>query len=134
MTPLARECEPIVTPLAREREPIVTPLALLGSAEDMDRLAANSSALLVTFTGPKCIICKRLAPMLDTVVREAGAALASAKVDAEALPSVAERYAIRSLPTTLLFRNGALADRIVGFATAGRLREWLKQHQVGAFA
>ena len=41
-----------------------------------------------------------------------------------------ERYAIRSLPTTLLFRGGALADRITGFATAGRLREWLAQHAV----
>ena len=123
-----------MTPLARESEPIVTPLALLDSAEAMDQLAASSGALLVTFTGPKCIICKRLAPMLEVVVREAGASLASAKVDAEALPAVAERYSIRSLPTTLLFRNGKLADRIVGFATAGRLRDWLKQHQVGAFA
>jgi thioredoxin-like negative regulator of GroEL len=107
------------------------PLALLGSAEEMDRLAANEPSLLVTFTGPKCIICKRLAPMLETVVREAGPALASAKVDAEALPEVAERFAIRSLPTTLLFRNGALADRLVGFATAGTLRAWLRQHGVG---
>lgn len=108
------------------------PLALLGSAEEMDRLAANEPSLLVTFTGPKCIICRRLAPMLETVVREAGPALASAKVDAEALPEVAERFAIRSLPTTLLFRNGALADRLVGFATADTLRAWLRQHGVGA--
>ncbi len=106
----------------------MTPLALLASAEEMDSLAAGEASLLVTFTGPKCMICRRLAPMLETVVREAGPALASAKVDAEALPRVAERYSIRSLPTTLLFRNGALADRLVGFATAGRLRDWLREH------
>ena len=112
----------------------MTALALLGSAGEMDRLAADSPSLLVTFTGPKCIICKRLAPMLETVVREAGSALASAKVDAEALPAVSERFEIRSLPTTLLFRNGELADRLVGFATAGSLRAWLKKHGVGADA
>ena len=112
--------------------PGVTPLALLGTAEEMDRLAAGSVALLVTFTGPKCAICKRLAPMLETVVREAGEALASAKVDAEALPAVCERYGIRSLPTTLLFRDGALADRLAGFATAATLRGWLRNHGVGA--
>lgn len=110
----------------------MTPLAVLGSAEEMDRLAGSEPSLLVTFTGPKCIICKRLAPMLETIVREAGDSLASAKVDAEALPGVSERYEIRSLPTTLLFRNGALADRITGFATAGALRAWLAKNGVGA--
>ena len=68
------------------------------------------------------------------VVREAGDALASAKVDAEALPDVSERFEIRSLPTTLLFRNGALADRITGFATAGALRAWLQKNGVGTAA
>lgn len=114
------------------REDPVTPLALLGSAVEMDRLAAAEGSFLVTFTGPKCIICKRLAPMLETVVREAGSVLASAKVDAEALPDVSEKFAIRSLPTTLLFRNGKLADRLTGFATAGALRSWLQKNGVTA--
>jgi thioredoxin-like negative regulator of GroEL len=109
-------------------------LAMLASAAEMDSLAAAEPSLLVTFTGPKCIICKRLAPMLETVVREAGDALASAKVDAEALPDVSERFAIRSLPTTLLFRNGELADRLTGFATAGALRAWLQKNGVGSGA
>jgi thioredoxin-like negative regulator of GroEL len=112
----------------------MTPLAMLGSAEEMDRLAATQPSVLVTFTGPKCAICKRLAPMLETVVREAGDALASAKVDVEALPEVSERFEIRSLPTTLLFRNGAFADRITGFATAGALRSWLQKNGVGTQA
>lgn len=112
----------------------VTPLALLGSAGELERLTADEPSLLVTFTGPKCIICKRLAPMLETVVREAGNTLASAKVDAEALPEISERFQIRSLPTTLLFRNGTLADRLTGFATAGALRAWLQKNGVGAAA
>ena len=109
----------------------MTSFAMLASAEELDRLAASEHSLLVTFTGSKCIICKRLAPMLETVVREAGESLASAKVDAQALPDVSERFEIRSLPTTLLFRNGALADRITGFATAGALRAWLQKNGVG---
>lgn len=108
----------------------MSPLPLLESESRMDALTASEASFLVTFTGPKCMICRRLAPMLDTVLREAGPGLASAKVDAEAQPAIAERYAIRSLPTTLLFRDGALADRLVGFATAGRLRDWLREHGV----
>lgn len=106
------------------------PLALVTSADELDSLIAGAAPLLVTFTGPKCIICRQLAPMLGVVVNEAGAALASAKVDAEALPDIADRYEIRSLPTTMLFRDGRLADRFSGFATAGRLREWLASQGV----
>ena len=116
------------------RKNSVSMLAVLASAEEMERLAASEPSVLVTFTGPKCIICKRLAPMLETVVREAGDSLASAKVDAEALPDVSKKFAIRSLPTTLLFRNGALADRLTGFATAGALRTWLRKNGVGSTA
>ena len=104
------------------------PLAHVGSQAELDALISGGKPLLLTFTGPKCIICRQLAPMLATVVRESGEALFSAKVDAEALADVAERYEIRSLPTTMIFRDGRLADRISGFATAGRLREWLAQH------
>ncbi len=106
------------------------PLALVGSNAELDGLIAGEVPLLVTFTGPKCIICRQLAPMLTVVVNEAGAALASAKVDAEALPDVADRYEIRSLPTTMLFRDGRLTDRFSGFATAGRLRQWLASQGV----
>lgn len=108
------------------------PLSHVASAAELDALIAAPKPLLVTFTGPKCIICRQLAPMLNAVVQEAGAALESAKVDAEALADVSERYEIRSLPTTMLFRDGKLADRFSGFATAGKLREWLKTNGVTA--
>lgn len=102
------------------------PLAHVASMAELDALLAGPLPVLVTFTGPKCMICRQLAPMLNAVLAEAGDALASAKVDAEALADVSERYEIRSLPTTLLFRDGDLADRITGFATAGSLRAWLQ--------
>lgn len=110
------------------------PLALVSSEAELNQLIAAPLPLLLTFTGPKCMICRRLAPMLAAVVAEAGAALASAKVDVEALDGVAARFDIRSLPTTLLFRDGRLADRVIGFATAGSLRDWLRTHGVAGAA
>lgn len=100
-------------------------LAQVGSAAEFDALLAAPKPLLVTFTGPKCVICRQLAPMLGVVVAEAGDALASAKVDVEALPEIAARFDVRGLPTTMLLRAGSVADRFSGFATAGRLRDWL---------
>lgn len=93
---------------------------------ELEALIAGPLPVLVTFTGPKCMICRQLAPMLEAVVAEAGASLASAKVDAEVLADVSNRFDIRSLPTTLLFRGGQLSGRITGFSTAGSLRAWLQ--------
>ena len=109
-------------------------LAAVATPAEFDALLAGALPLLVTFTGARCTICRQLAPMLAAVVAEAGAALASAKIDVDLHPALAARYAIRSLPTTLLFRDGGLADRISGFATAGRLRDWLKSHGVARAA
>lgn len=108
------------------------PLSHVASQAELDALIAAPRPLLLTFTGPKCIICRQLAPMLSVVVQEVGEALESAKVDAEALADISERYEIRSLPTTMLFRDGELADRFSGFATAGKLRDWLKANGVTA--
>ena len=108
------------------------PLSHVASQAELDALIAAPRPLLLTFTGPKCIICRQLAPMLSVVVQEVGEALESAKVDAEALADISELYEIRSLPTTMLFRDGSVADRFSGFATAGRLRDWLKSNGVTA--
>lgn len=110
------------------------PLSHIASLAELDELIGAPKPLLVTFTGPKCIICRQLAPMLNVVVREAGDSLESAKVDVEALANVSERYEIRSLPTTMLFRGGSITGRISGFATAGRLRDWLKENGITAAA
>lgn len=106
------------------------PLAHVSSMAELDLLIAGPLPVLVTFTGPRCMICRQLAPMLSAVAAEAGDVLASAKVDAEALTDVSERYEIRSLPTTLLFRGGQFADRFTGFSTASSLRAWLKAQGV----
>jgi thioredoxin-like negative regulator of GroEL len=103
---------------------------MLESAEQLDALLGQGKPVLLTFTGPKCMVCRQLAPMLAAVAGEAGEALLSAKADVELLAGLAERYAVQSLPTTLLFRDGALADRMTGFATAGALRRWLARHAV----
>lgn len=123
-------------PIPSPTQPAIgaTPLALMESSSAFDAVLCASGAaglpLLLTFTGPKCMICRQLAPMLAVVVREAGDRLASARGDAAALADLSERYAVRSLPTTLLLRNGVVIDRVSGFATAGTLREWLAKHAV----
>jgi thioredoxin 2 len=46
------------------------------------------------------------------------------KVDTEAVPALAARYGIRSIPTLLLFRGGRLVARRAGALDTGELVRW----------
>jgi thioredoxin 2 len=100
------------------------PAALI-SSEALNTLRASQRMLLITFTGPQCAICKRLAPMLSTVLNEYADQLDAVKIDVEVFESLALEFAVRSLPTTLLLRGDVELGRIAGFATAGQLRNWI---------
>jgi thioredoxin 2 len=47
------------------------------------------------------------------------------KVDTEALPAVAQRLAIRSIPTLILFRNGVETRRLSGALPAAEITKQL---------
>jgi thioredoxin 2 len=49
-----------------------------------------------------------------------------AKVDTEALPAVAQRFDIRSIPTMILFRGGAEARRLSGAMPAAEISRQLE--------
>ena len=83
---------------------------------------------LVDLGADKCIPCKMMAPVFAQAAREQRTRLRFAKLDTDANPNVAQRYAIRSIPSLLLFKGGNEADRAVGALDPGRLRAWLSRH------
>jgi thioredoxin-like negative regulator of GroEL len=100
---------------------------LLSSEAKFSRVVAASTTTLVEFTGPDCIICKRLEPMIDTAAKRARD-VDVVKVDASELTGVAEQHAIRTVPTLILFRGGKALDRKTGFATTAELLRWFDGH------
>ncbi len=66
-----------------------------------------------------------MAPELANLARDKAGRVVVAKVDTEALPAVAGRYGIRSIPTMILFRNGAEARRLTGAMPASAIASQL---------
>ncbi len=70
--------------------------------------------VLVDYWAEWCAPCKMIAPILDELAVQYQGKLRIAKVNIEEEPKLAQRYAVRSAPTLMLFRNGSVQAQKTG--------------------
>ena len=71
---------------------------LINSVEEYDALLNNNASVFVDFYADWCGPCKMLGPVVEQVAKE-NTDVQFAKVNIDALPEIAERYGIMSIPT-----------------------------------
>ena len=105
--------------------PLAHPVALAGP-EDFSELGRDAKApVLVDFWADWCGPCRMVGPELEKLASGHVGRLIVAKVDTEALPEVAARFGIRSIPTMILFRGGKERARLSGAMSASEIASQL---------
>ena len=74
----------------------------------------GSGRVLVDFWAGWCGPCKMVAPIIDELAAEYDGRVTVAKVDIDNEAGLANRNNIHSIPTVVLFRNGAEVNRFIG--------------------
>jgi thioredoxin 1 len=78
--------------------------------------------VLVDFWAEWCGPCKMITPILDELAQEYDGRLKIGKVNIDNEQNLATQHGIRAIPTLLVFKNGQVADQIVGLRSKRDLK------------
>jgi thioredoxin 1 len=88
----------------------------------------KNGVVLVDFWAEWCGPCRRIAPIVEELAGQYDGRATVGKLNVDENPGVPGRFMIRGIPTLLLFKDGQLADTLVGLAPKEDIARMIDRH------
>jgi thioredoxin 1 len=103
-------------------------ISTVGDDNFAAEVLSSETPVLVDFWAEWCGPCRMVAPTLDQLADEFDGKVRIAKLNVDDNQRVAMQYHVQSIPTFILFKDGKIADRMMGAMPKAAFSNFLQKH------
>ncbi|TDL34372.1 thioredoxin [Jeotgalibacillus sp. S-D1] len=103
-------------------------MAIAHATDQTFTTETNEGLVLADFWAPWCGPCKMIAPVLEELDSDMGEKVKIVKLDVDENQETASKFGVMSIPTLVVFKDGEVVDKVVGFQPKEALEELLNKH------
>ncbi len=93
-----------------------------------DEVLQSDIPVLVNFWAEWCGPCKVIGPIIDALAADYQGKVKVAKLNVDENPQAAGRFGVHSIPTLIVFNDGAAQQAAIGVKPKGQLAELIDQY------
>lgn len=91
-----------------------------------NEVLTEKGVVVVDFYATWCAPCKMLAPVLEELNDQMNE-VKFVKIDVDKSPVISNQYKVQSIPTVLIFKDGKIQDKKVGFVPKDNLKDSIEE-------
>ena len=93
-----------------------------------DEVLKAATPILVDFWAAWCGPCRMIAPVLDELAEEMDGKVRFAKLNVDENQQIAYQFQVSSIPTFILFKDGKMADRMMGAMPKSAFQSFIERN------